>query len=1004
APADDGGQNYRQILPIYPFAVVDGGEAPGVYSAVGRTATLTFRVNDVFGNALDDETGTAPFPILYADPLLTPGEWPGVRSGYRFAATPSPSLNLALQFRPDFLAPGTAPSAETVKENAGAALLRYRTILAQAQDPNTRLALATTVLPALSAGGPAMLGRLAAFAGQVAAALQGVAQSGSITGVQPIDCALAAPIDPTQLAGRTDDVFPVVTTLTLSRDAALVDPLAARRLPAALSATQTVAAQLDAPAGAASGADPSTVTLTAFAMDFEAAFQGFDGGSGTAKLAVRSDTAGAGGPPAAESLWAMRWSATAGIMAAFTDPRAAYFTLAPLSTSPVNGAASVSSYDAQLNPVTTTQTFTAVGLDGWASAFLETVDGVLSADTAMALAQLAPDSFHALMAAKAQLAAAVAGGVVPVFQPSDTFLAPGDPAAATDRFEQALLGSLAAAYTVSAVVQVPAAVSVAGTAESGGQAPPRFFGAVGEPGQAGAAPGRAYTSSTAKLVARDSGGPSPQYLTFVVSATSPGDETDLPLSLAFQVRFMEHQIDTADEDFGYVPSEWLRFVLPTPSLDLALQPVDVPVPSRGIPPTPVMQRQSAAQAAPETGRGPLGGVLEWDYSAGVTLMELQAQDDLWLQADYNLPLPRAGGPTALGDAPGITGRLAGLFAALASFNASWTVLQPLVQALPAARGAAPSGPAPAQVAAALVARVQAVADAWRALWMDMEFLAEAPPAKQTDLFVVRFQSYDAGTVQVFGCSDASGPDGLTWPTLNGVSWSVAPSPLPAGAQPPGPGQNWFTATYPFQHEGGTASLAVVFPEMDVLTRQTGRAECWRLRNASLSSNPALVANPALVYQTPVVGFSDPVVPLLTGGALGPFAPAGALSATLTPVLAQLAQAGAATGEPRTLKVSMSYRYPLATAPDGTALMGEMPVLLADGLSMQTDGAAQIAAQLAASANAWHGAVQPVTPAGAVLNLSYVVFATIEGARLPLVQLPEVRYQVPSGWWAAEPGG
>ena len=61
-------------------------------------------------------------------------------------------------------------------------------------------------------------------------------------------------------------------------------------------------------------------------------------------------------------------------------------------------------------------------------------------------------------------------------------------------------------------------------------------------------------------------------------------------------------------------------------------------------------------------------------------------------------------------------------------------------------------------------------------------------------------------------------------------------------------------------------------------------------------------------------------------------------------------------------------------------------------------------QLAASVNAWRGAVLPVTPAGSILNLSHVVFATIEGARLPLIQLPQVQYSAPSGWWQPESGG
>ena len=245
---------------------------------------------------------------------------------------------------------------------------------------------------------------------------------------------------------------------------------------------------------------------------------------------------------------------------------------APLATSLEGGDASVPAYDAQLNATYATQTFAGVDLDAWAEVFLGAVDRVLTPDVATLVAAAAPATYDDLMLAKSVVAQALAAGVEPVYDPGTSGVLPGDPVAAREAFEQAVLARLADGYGIAAVVQVPTTVAASVAAVD----PVRLFGSV----DGATTTGAGLTLSAAKLpLAAGS-----TQLTFLASVADGGAAANATLPLAWTPGFAEQPDPGAADAYGYEPSQWLRFALDPAAL--ALGTLTIPIPARGFPATP----------------------------------------------------------------------------------------------------------------------------------------------------------------------------------------------------------------------------------------------------------------------------------------------------------------------------------------------------------------------------------------------------------------------------------
>lgn len=1023
-PGESGpGDNYRQVLPAYRF--IEGSEgAANPYAAVGGSVELGFRVGDVFGNVLaiggDEGTGhEGTFPLLYSDPLIGPGEWPGVRVAHRFmpaAGGKGPQLRLAFAFDPTVVVkPGTEQSApEAAAHQARAALDRYATAVAQLEDPRTEAAIATSIPGLLGVLGP-INAQLRKIAADIVTELEKVVAGGTAA---PLTWSPEWPIEPKQLAKVAADLQPLTVELELRRPQDLVwvgedgrpvdkSDRSAFPVPADLSPRRAPNAGDQDGAAGLIDEQATDVGLLPYAEDFEEVFKGWDGAGGLARLAARHDredlAANASMPP----LWVVRMTTTdaaAGIDVKFDGAKAAYYSLAPLALELISEKAWVTEYDEELKPIRgLEQAFTGIDLDLWAEAFLAAVDEVLSPAIGTAIALGDAKGYEELTEAKAELAAGLALGVQPVFVGgADEERGTGE---AREAFEQSLRAKLASAFTVSTIVQVPAKVSAHGV--EGGPAP-RLFGTV----SAGAATPKAGSSSgepdsggkvalsSPKLPLAD--GSSEPFLTFMASAADPGEAAVLELELAWNARFVEHLIEAdRSDDYGYEPSEWLRFVRERPDdpLDFKLGRFEVPVPSRRFPPMPVLEGQAAIQdPASKRAKEDLGKFLRWSYGSRLTLPELEAPDVLRVDITYNRPLKKA---------PDLTELKIGepnLFGALAAFTAVWPQLRPHLQALPddpvdpvARRAVEIFVKAAREVAAALIRHYAPPVS------------AAVAPGERTDRYAINFGRKGKDEVELFAqappkpggeCEN----DAIVWPLLAGKGPKTTPERT---TEPPDDEGCWYVARYDFEAPppGEAAALALEWPQLDILSRQTGTTACRRTRNTDLSEGgDSRRTNPAFVYKTAPVAYDNPVVPSIVATGIHPSSELS-LAQTLEQVLAPLATAGTGVSQQRLLKLWCNYSYTLV-GEGAEAVRSSDAVLLADQINLlpeDDDGdgegltLVELCAEVDANCKAWYRYFRP-SRKEASLTLGLVLFADVEDAKLPIIQVQDLEIDVLDDWW------
>jgi hypothetical protein len=902
---------------------------------------------------------------------------------FRMAAEPGapkkPALTLHLAFDP----------GRVVRDEEGgvqAALDRHALIAAQLAGPGTALVLDTTVLPGEVASTDALLPALAAFAEAAMAELRTAVAGGTPDAVVRD---LSFTMDPAAVAGRGDDLFAIGVRLILSREAGQAPTSTTLDVPAAPHARES-AASTAVREGAAEGAG-GRAELAAWARDFEEAFAGFDGADGRLRVLSRTDSPADTAP----SFWALRWSRAAGVWVELPGAEAAYFTFAPLSTGLMSGSVQVTEYDsATLAPAReSTVAFSSVELDAWGQAFLVALDDLLSPEMAAAIARVDYTAYAELAEGKARLARALSRRLVPVYADGS---AGGDVEAARAAFERTLLESLASAYSTSAVVQVPASVRVAGEGKEGAFS---IFGRVAARGEMEPE----YSGSAATLPLRASTESAPDRLTFVVSAAEPRRASVVPVAAAYEVRGLVHRFPHGPE----AGSQRLEFVLAegAEAIVLALQPLHVPVPLRGFPAAPMLVGQTATGASEPASldADPIRGALVWDYTVEVATQGYGAHDDLWVEVAFNLPA----GPLPAGATLRESAVPAGeLFQALAGFQAAWPTLAPLLPRIPAAavpdeREPLADGPTAQAVVAAVTALVASVTDRWAGLVGTADalpsFTADAPTSAETDEFVIRFGRVATGQLDVFArpgsgsAFDAASVD--QWPSINDQRPTAAPVALPH-AEGPDMAGGWYRCGYAC---GSIAAPTLRWSALALIARQTARGTFRTVRNASLSAGAPLRTRDELVYRTAPVAFATPVLPLIEVDRAVPLPSAATLAAAFAQVLQPVSQVGTAAVKERVLEVGVSYGHPLTT--DDATLMVFDPVLLANRIDLDSggDSISTQADALAREVSTWYASTMPPT-SGAILCLRVVLFAVVDGTRLPLVRFERVEITVPPGWW------
>ncbi|HEY0024928.1 MAG TPA: hypothetical protein VGB24_18585 [Longimicrobium sp.] len=1012
---------YTGVVPVSRFLAAGSPVSDNPYLSVGRTAELSFRMADLFGNALPDVHAFS-FPLRYNDPIVALGEWPGLHVAYDFqkgGGSAAATLRILLHFDPGSVAPpdgSPSPSGSGVDPAVAwtSALGRYTTVAQQLGDPNLAVAVRTSLVAAgggaVDAGG--VLEQLQAFVAAVGAEIAASLAGGNGPSVYPqsqtLALVLAVPF--AEVSALPADVLPLTVQVELSRGGASPDD-DAELLPSVRRVCTVVAANYQHDTNGSGGSPAEAlVSLRAFAASFEEAFRGFDGGTGILKLAQRTGAQDQAGVVAGTPFWVVRMSPVAGIEVSFPPGSPAaepvYLALRPLAVQPVTRVVGGVAYHG-------------VDLDAWAAGFLADVEALLSPVGAAALSILddrqGTGLYLELVLIKESLAARIPRALAHVFT-EQALAGAGDLQGGASQLEQQLLDHLSAAPALSVLVQARAQVSAVGQVEAGSPGvAPRLSGSASafrtsSPPLPTGSPGgpRQYAFSNPTLPLS----PGEQWLNVFVNVAHPAEQAELVVPLYYHVTQLQHHFETGEEHFGYVPSSWLSFVISdSDELNLAVtggDAVQVPIPLEAEPTVPVLVSQVAMDAPfPATSPAPTAAqeieeALEWSYQVRVQ-HEWAAQDQMRFTVTYNPPPAAQGSPEEPGPASAES-----LFDALAAYRAAVPDVAPLARRIAAELSAAAPG---AESPAALAAEVQAfldvaqpVADAWPS-YDDGESAAlvdDTPPELSVHAFVLgEVAGSGLKEVAVWGCVSAGTP--LVWPAIadrGGHEATPGPVGSPSESPPPGvaAGGEWEQRIYTFGQPADLGEITFTWTPLPVFTYQTGYFSAGIVRNAELV--PGRTTSELFIYQTQTVGFHNPVIPLIDRPLLTPLAPGASLAGQLAQILEPLAGVGA--GLETQLRIGAWYSHLLVadTASPGGGLTATTQILLATvpTPASASPAADELATQLAEEIALWRAAANPV-PGGQV-HLSLTLFGTVNGTQLPLVRLHDIPIETADGdgWW------
>jgi hypothetical protein len=1021
--SDDSNWHYQQTVPVYRFA---GAQSPPQdtdrYCAIGKTVELGFRLIDIYGNPLPDVHQSNITP-RYQDPLISIGQWPGTYVNYSFQSSlksGEASLVFRINFEPESIVPsGAYGSPASPPEASGfnpqqlwqAALSRYELILDQLEDPHVKIAVTTSLASGPLGNVQEICGRLQQYVMQVIAQIQNALNSGSApagwststTGAQPVDLSLVLSVPFSAIVALPVDITPVTVEIDFERDRSLVYPPALVESPTVWKISYAVPARIDEVDSPPSS--PSRSGLTMFARSFESAFENFDGAKGMLKLAQRSGVQTADDTSAMAALWAIRWSEKAGISVEFEDAPV-YFALKPLSTK-------LLSYDVD------GMTFANVDLDVWARDFLAAVDSFLLPANAVAVALLDESDgttyYDDLMKAKQSLADSVPQGLTWILeQQMDT----GDITAAREQLKQALLTALSSAFTISTVAQFRAEVKVVGRAEdkpSPNPMPPSLFGSVGPPTTGSSASDssspnapRQYSISNGELDLATGD----QWMTVLVTVAQPKAQAELELNLVYEASYLQHDFNPGEEYQGYVPSSWLKFVLPdTPPLSMPITGDDaahIPIPLLFYPDPPVLIDQSASAAAlgspalssPNNIDNEIAEALEWIYQVQIG-HNWAHQDELCFTATYNLPVTQMMAGVEEVDP------LYDLFAALVRFRKSYADISPhfgqiTKEAYPNTSGVVESPGRAQELIAAFTREVSNVAAAWAKLYQPI-FEAESDGIGELTIIIDDYYMYldNDGFVNLLARTQGGG-NPKYWPKVilgGGISWQ----PDRNQATPVGSPGGWWQLRHNFGPAANLDQMTFEWGPLDVLERQTATLNAFIKRNANLLGDINITINPDFIYITPTVQFASPIIPLIQRAALPPLQPEKTLVKTLESILKPIVGVGRNLNP--LLRLGAGYSYQLVPGPGGgPGLRASSPILLADNVSLGVAGSPmpQIAADIGREIGVWFEKINPSTSL-AQLDLSLILFGTVAGQQYPLVQIEEIPIMVnnvPASWWTS----
>ncbi len=617
---------------------------------------------------------------------------------------------------------------------------------------------------------------------------------------------------------------------------------------------------------------------------------------------------------------------------------------------------------APLNPATgrleaaKSANYQGVNVADWAAIWLSGLDLLATAPYATAAYTANPVALGRLLAARQQLADALADGLAAVLADQENAgAAVGSPAwtAARDLVRQRLHSGLKAGYDDGAVLQYRTAVTApADTAHH------CFVGAAVLPNDDGN--GRLARLGNAVLSLQNN----PDG-TFNVpfNMSRQDDLTQVALKPTYAVNQLETNITPVTA--GYTESERLQFVRdinahPPPGYNLSLGTPVVPLPNRSYPSQCALSSQSCST---DPNAEILAAALRWDYHFTVATKGA-VHDQLLVTVDVNRPPPvlkTKRNPDAL-------------FAALAQYAVVETPLWALLDRLQQPGRKTESATVAALTTYADLA--EQVAEAWTAHWANApRALGEsaatpepgfadpnhrASPAAaprcaphRVHVFLVDWQIGEGGRFLTGLSLTTNHPDeGLPWPALAMVL-VTGEVVTPAGGDP-----LRGTRTYLLPEKVAVpvfeeVDLMFTFPALSIAAYQSAAAAVSVQRNTRLLGRPGSRTSAAFVMRTPQIAFPEPVVPLVVVSRpqeMGVWQEDGAAQ-QIEALLAKLFGDRQPTGE-----LAWSIRYGYTMAKGDPPLVTLLPVALHPRAPV-TD---TTATQLVQVTKDWRAKANPVT--------------------------------------------
>ncbi|MET3035923.1 LysM domain-containing protein [Chryseobacterium sp. NRRL B-14859] len=707
------------------------------------------------------------------------------------------------------------------------------------------------------------------------------------------------------------------------------------------------------------------------------------------------------------------------------------------------------------------QTFTGIDMDNWGAQSLNAIDVFLSADYAIPaflVDQLKSDEekewltaqdidattyLQAITNAKTVLAEAIASEVEPILTAPYVSSESGDNTSlgsAKEKFEQQLLNQLGNAYTVSALVQFEVTAESDFVASGNYQTPPRLYGTPMINNKAGGN-AKEYSISTSKIQLNEKDTTdTDSFLTFSFTTKNAKEFTSIDLDMTYVVTHVECDISEVAGINGYQGSNWLTFIIPADvssnssntlkaasvatSLQQSLGNVNIPVVLRNYPTPPTLTTQTGKGVSVEgdTTKTRLAKASEWNFMYSYT-EDQAAQDKIFSDIEFNLiPNPSA---------KGLGAPYRDLFSDLAQFVTVWPqVLDDFNRYLKLITAQSDNSDPNLTNAYYALQTIVTLTNNLAIAWSQFNGLLSGNPygdatTRAYDFIIRQTDDTDFDNrllVTIVPAVDMSADDlSLYRGTKTVLEAELPQTPyvtIDNYTKVNATDKNgasilnayWYQAadkTYlSWEESFNIPSRNVNVDALNVLQFQYAWAGLSVIRNEDLVPYNPTVND--FIYRTPLVRFSNKLIPLLSSDDVFDIARIDNDTGLNLPLAQQLANFFGTFFtydelNEQLVKLSVSWNYPLLAGANDLIPAIELPVLLAAPFTFEIPGDYEIPAggcqpsfsesdpfvcRLANTLKTWYSQHNPVSN-GAWFQIDIAVFSSLSESKLPLIELKNI---------------